>query len=131
VSKSFALLMVFAATAVSTQALCGEPPAHGAAAVFAAPLPAGGGSAMIGPVIQPTGAGSAVWASHPDSDAQSEDWPKTAIDYRLAPAGLGGSVGYLCVPDHHPFDYQEITAASSRVGRESSLLGATLRYAFK
>ena len=60
------------------------------------------------------------------------DFPRTAVDYHLAPDGMTGSVGYLCNPFSPPLAGREaVMSAASRYGRASSFLGAKLSYAFK
>lgn len=59
----------------------------------------------------------------------SERERRTTIDYRFAPDGLVGSVGYLRVDDRRRLDSPQVgTAASSR---SISLVGATITYAFR
>ena len=54
--------------------------------------------------------------------------PKTAIDYRVAPDGVFGSVGYICLSDDSHIAAQDVGAfAGSQDGR---LVGATVRYGF-
>jgi hypothetical protein len=66
------------------------------------------------------------------SALRNDGQPRTAIDYRFAPDGLVGRVGYLRVIDGHSLDSHEAgLAASPRFGRQGSLVGAALSYAFK
>jgi hypothetical protein len=59
--------------------------------------------------------------------------PRTAIDYRFAPEGLVGSVGYSEFPDGRPMALDEVGLATS-VGfgrRPGGLVGAWLHYDFR
>ena len=66
-----------------------------------------------------------AYASAPRTDGQS----RTAVDYRFAPDGLFGSVGFFCLSDDR--------ATADRVlgvidgSQDGRLVGATLRYPFK
>ena len=69
---------------------------------------------------------------HPDGYATVSDpaaGNRTAVDYRLAPAGVGGSLGYICVNDGHPpVPHDMAVLAGSEDGRR---VGAQLNYTFK
>jgi hypothetical protein len=60
----------------------------------------------------------------------ADSQPPTAIDYRFAPEGLVGFVGYSHDPESHPIDEAGL-AATRGFGRQGGFLGASLHYDFK
>ncbi|MBA3811423.1 MAG: hypothetical protein H0X27_07245 [Caulobacteraceae bacterium] len=63
--------------------------------------------------------------------ARDEGRLRTAVDYRFAPNGMVGSVGYRHIADSRLIDVHEVNrAASTQFGLPDSTLGATLSYTF-
>ncbi|HEY5070800.1 MAG TPA: hypothetical protein VII63_02100 [Caulobacteraceae bacterium] len=86
------------------------------------------------PLIRIAGSGALdlPYALASVSAVGGEVQPRTAIDYRFAPVGLVGAVGYLCVKDSQPPDSRSGgPASSSQFLPQSGFVGAQLSYPFR
>ncbi|MEP6967825.1 MAG: hypothetical protein ABI906_07070 [Pseudomonadota bacterium] len=65
------------------------------------------------------------------SAARHDGRMPTTVDYRFAPDGMVGSVGYRRVVDSRPMDAHDVnSAAATQFGLPDNTFGATLSYAF-
>jgi hypothetical protein len=129
VPKLYPLLVVAVAALVSAQAQAAQSAKHAKhtrrpnRVVLATPPK---------PDFAQSGPPERSWSYTPVASPEQSDFPRTAVDYRLTPDGLTGSLGYLCIKDPARLSAeQESAAAASRLNHQSSFLGATLSYAFK
>ena len=138
-SRSFPFLVFVAALIATPAALRAQTPTDGsdglppyrANAFLGAHHSDQAGAAMIEPAVdlsdRPASA-DRLYAWAPWND----DPLRTAFDYRFAPDGLEGSVGYLRVDDGRPLDRHAMgLAPPSRFDRSGALVGASFSFAFR
>ena len=76
----------------------------------------------MGPVIDMSGRMTSADRAIGDGDGTA----RTAVDYSLAPHGVFGSVGFICLGDDAPITARDVgPMAGAQDGR---LLGGTIRY---
>jgi hypothetical protein len=140
VIRSFLLFVLFSAVIASPAAVLAQTPTHDSPGLppYHADAFLGGDqlgqadATMIRPVVglpDPGASTDRPYASPYASALGYDGRPRTAIDYRFAPDGLVGSVGYLRVGGGPRLDFHQVGMAAS--SRSVGLVGATLSYAFR
>jgi hypothetical protein len=139
VFKSFPLLVLVVTVIASPAAVHAQSstrsPGLGADEIFGIDHLGQANATMIQPVVGVSDLGASPdrpYASAYASTLRNDARPRTAIDYRFAPDGLVGSVGYLRVDNIQPLNSHELDMGeSSQFSRLGSLVGANLSYAFR
>jgi hypothetical protein len=140
VFRSLLPLVLFSAVIASPAAVLGQTPTrdspglspYHAHALLGVDRPSPADTTMIWSVVALPDPGAATdrpYASDYVSTLRYDGQPRTAVDYRFAPDGLVGSVGYRRVDDDHRLDVHQVGMAAS--SRFAGLVGATLSYAFR
>ncbi len=89
-----------------------------------------GDSALAGPALHMArGPSSPLPGPTGAPRSRPEGIARTALDYSLAPGGVFGSVGFICLSDDAPIAAHEVALFSG--SQDGRLLGGTIRYPLK
>ena len=130
--KTLAFSLALAAALASTQARAQSPSveSQGEAPLRAADLTGPATSTTrdpraASPVIDMSGRITSAERSIGDGDGTA----RTTVDYNLAPHGVFGSVGFICLSDDAPITARDVGPMGG--ADDGRLLGGTIRYPLK